>query len=87
MSAPQLRLFSDARHSDDVVIPTCTANSVAVNVGEIVPLLLDAARNNRAWLTDFADETLEISQDLYEVLVAYKRIADENQPVRRRAAA
>ncbi len=50
-------------------------NSVKVTAGETLALMMHAARTNRAWLKDFADETIEISEDLYEVLLAYKRFA------------
>ncbi len=53
-------------------------NSIRVAAGETLALLLHAARTNRAWLSDFAEETIEISQDMYEVLLAYKRIALED---------
>lgn len=53
-------------------------NSIRVAAGETLALLLHAARTNRAWLNDFAEETIEISQDMYEVLLAYKRIALED---------
>ncbi len=50
---------------------------VRVNAGETLALLLHAARTNRTWLNDFADETLEVSRDMYEILLAFKRIAIE----------
>ena len=41
-------------------------------LGEVLPLLLDAARSQRAWVDDFADDNISISSDLYEVLLAYQ---------------
>jgi len=41
-------------------------------MGEILPLLVDAAQSRRTWLRDFADEEVSISMDLYEVLLAYQ---------------
>lgn len=52
-------------------------DKVRVSAGETLALLLHAARTNRSWLNDFAEETLEISRDMYEVLLAYKRVAFE----------
>jgi hypothetical protein len=49
-----------------------TPGSVKVPLAEIFPLLTEALRSNRTWLTDFADEEITVSSDLYEVLVAYK---------------
>lgn len=45
---------------------------VAVNLGEILPILADALAHDRAWLADFADDPITISRDLQEILLAYK---------------
>ena len=45
---------------------------VSVPVSDVLPLLLEASRNRRAWLEDFADDEITISSDLYEVLLAYQ---------------
>ena len=50
---------------------------VSVATGDVLPLLLDAALTNRAWLEDFAEDTMEIPRDLYEVLLAYRRYRRE----------
>jgi len=46
---------------------------VSVSTADVLPLLLDAALTNRAWLEDFADDTMDIPRDLYEVLLAYRQ--------------
>lgn len=46
--------------------------SVTVSLDEVLPLLVDAVRSNRSWLSDFQDEEITISSDLYEVLMAYQ---------------
>jgi hypothetical protein len=46
--------------------------SVNVPLMEILPLLSDAVRSDRTWLRDFADDEVNISMDLYEVLLAYQ---------------
>ena len=46
--------------------------NVTVSLGEIFPLLADALRGERAWLDDFAEEEIQISSDLYDVLMAYQ---------------
>jgi hypothetical protein len=38
---------------------------------------MDAIRNDRAWLEDFADEVVHVPQDLYEVLVAYRCMMEQ----------
>ena len=48
--------------------------TVAITLGQMVPLLMDAANKNRVWLTDFSDEVIRIDADLYEVLLAYGRM-------------
>jgi hypothetical protein len=67
-------------HAD--LLSIASPQTVRVTAGETLALLLHAARNDRAWLNDFVDETIEISQDMYEVLLAYKRHSHE----KRRAA-
>jgi hypothetical protein len=49
-----------------------TAPTVTVNLDEVLPLLADAVASRRTWLTDFADDQITISADLYEVLLAYQ---------------
>ncbi len=47
---------------------------VAVSVSDLLPLLADAWQSRRAWLGDFSSDRVIVSQDLYEVLLAYKRL-------------
>ncbi len=54
--------ISEAKQSDTVHVP----------LGEILPLLADAVRNERTWLRDFEDDQVTISTDLYEVILAYQ---------------
>lgn len=49
-------------------------DNVTVPLAEIFPLLADAVRNERTWLEDFADDDVTISNDLYEVLLAYQHL-------------
>lgn len=85
MSQPSLRIFpesaSDRTERElDRISGTAEPKSVSVPLGKIVPLLLDAAEGDRAWLSDFADDLVRIDTDLYDVLLAY-------QQLRQRAAA
>jgi hypothetical protein len=41
-------------------------------LGEVLPLLADAVASRRTWLSDFEDDKITISADLYEVLLAYQ---------------
>jgi hypothetical protein len=47
-------------------------DEVTVSLGEILPLLADAVRNERTWLRDFEEDSVTISTDLYEVILAYQ---------------
>lgn len=49
-----------------------SAASVTVTLAEVLPLLADAVNSNRTWLTDFEDDSVTISADLYDVLQAYR---------------
>ncbi len=97
MPTPKLRIFNDGTSLSDheTSLPAhraCSVAQVPVALGDVLPLLMHAARSNRLWLDDFGDETVEISQDLYEVLLAYKPIAEqtghlvESKTHRRRAS-
>ncbi len=77
MPTPQLRVFSEnATVNNHPVVPS---SMVPVSLGDVVPLLLHASRTNRYWLEDFADESLAVSQDLYQILLAYKPIAEQSR--------
>ena len=45
---------------------------VTVPLGDVFPALADAVRSGRTWIDDFADEEVTLSQDLYEVILAYQ---------------
>ena len=47
-------------------------DTVTIALGDILPLLADAVRNERTWLADFEDDAVTISTDLYEVILAYQ---------------
>jgi hypothetical protein len=47
-------------------------STVRVTLGEVLPLLADAVSSDRTWLRDFADDSIEISADLNDVLQAYR---------------
>jgi hypothetical protein len=46
--------------------------TVTVELSEVLPLLADAVASRRTWLSDFEDDQITISADLYEVLLAYQ---------------
>jgi hypothetical protein len=74
MARPQLRIYCGPQEpaaSDDIGIGLHPGR-VAVPLRDIFPILADAVRAERSWLRDFSEETVEISTDLYEVILAYE---------------
>ncbi|MFM9965593.1 MAG: hypothetical protein ACKV2Q_30780 [Planctomycetaceae bacterium] len=45
-----------------------------VRLKQIVRVLFDAAQSDRTWLSDFAEDEVKISADLYETLTLYRRL-------------
>lgn len=45
-----------------------------VRLKQIVQVLFEAVQSDRTWLTDFADDEVKISADLYEVLTLSRRL-------------
>lgn len=43
-----------------------------VRLKQIISVLAEAAKSDRTWLSDFADDEIKISADLYEVLSLYR---------------
>lgn len=75
MPQPKLRVFYGDDAGTPVSIsaaPLPQAETVTVPLADVFPLLAEASRSRRAWLSDFADDQITISQDLYEVIVAYQ---------------
>jgi hypothetical protein len=72
--ARQLRIYRGPAEQSAPTHAASTAsqNSVTVSLGEVLPLLADAVASQRTWLSDFQDDEITISADLYEVLLAYQ---------------
>ncbi|QDT65998.1 hypothetical protein [Calycomorphotria hydatis] len=64
---PQLRIFTGEEQSPQ-------SPGVRVRFDELASALNDAANWDRTWLRDFADDEVNISADLYEVLMAYNQL-------------
>jgi len=60
----RLRLYTGTAVEDE-------APTVTVSFGEFRRILLEAQRNQRSWLRDFDGDTLQVPEDLLEVLTAY----------------
>jgi hypothetical protein len=73
MARTNLRIYRGPADKTTAVRPASTSPAtITVNVGEVLPLLADAVASKRTWLSDFADDEITISADLYEVLLAYQ---------------
>ncbi|MGC1273386.1 MAG: hypothetical protein WBC44_06730 [Planctomycetaceae bacterium] len=66
---PRLRLYTGEEPSDRFSPPT-----VGVRLGELTQILGEAAQWNRSWVSDFADDEIQISNDLYEILSMYRHL-------------
>jgi len=69
MAQAQLRVYFGP---EEEAAPAPAVNTITVPLGEILPLLADAYQSRRTWLNDFSREAVQISADLYEVLLAYQ---------------
>ena len=61
----RLRLFDGTAFEEET-------STVPVTFGEFRRIVLDAQRMQRTWLRDFDGDTLQVPEDLLEVLTAYK---------------
>ena len=66
---PRLRLFTGEEGVATLPEPT-----VSISFAEFTRILTDASHTDRTWLHDFADDEVGISEDLYEVLCAYRHL-------------
>ena len=66
---PRLRLFDP-----DNQMATLAPRQKKMRLREIITVLDEAVRNDRTWLSDFGDDEVKISADLYEVLTTYSRL-------------
>ena len=74
MSASYLKIY---RGPEETTAPTLAKTAagktcVTVALSEVLPLLADAVNSRRTWLSDFDDDEITVSADLYEVLLAYQ---------------
>ena len=66
---PRLRLYTGEDQTDRFSPPT-----VGVRLGELTQILSEAAQWNRSWVSDFADDEIQVSNDLYEILSMYRHL-------------
>jgi hypothetical protein len=77
MTRPKLRIFYGPQEQSAAVADgpaDAVNNRVTVPLNDVLPLLAEAYRNRRLWLSDFAADEIAISSDLYDVLLAYENL-------------
>ncbi|MGH7173079.1 MAG: hypothetical protein ACRELG_22590 [Gemmataceae bacterium] len=67
--AAHLRVYPLSKDELDVERQEPT---VRVGLGDLLPLVALAHRNNYLWLQDFLEDEVAITSDLYEVLRAFR---------------
>jgi hypothetical protein len=67
--AAHLRVYPVSADGPDAAAPPAT---VRVGLGDLLPLVALAYRHNYLWLQDFLDDEVVITEDLYEVLRAFR---------------
>lgn len=67
--AAMLKVYPPSREENATDVPPAT---VRVNLGDLLPLLALAQRKNYMWLQDFLDDEVRITEDLYDVLRAFR---------------
>lgn len=72
MTSARLRVYHGPEANEAAQDASNQAETVTLPAEELIPLLADAYASRRTWLRDFEDDAVTISNDLYEVLVAYR---------------
>jgi hypothetical protein len=68
MARRQLRVFPAAEPAE----PPAPEAGVRVRLGDLLPLIALAQRQHFIWLRDFIDDEVRVTDDLYEVLQAFR---------------
>ena len=66
--ATRLKLY----HPPEEELLPAAEPDVRVRLGDLLPLVEMARRMNFIWLKDFLDDEVAVSNDLYEVLQAFR---------------
>lgn len=65
--AAHLRVYPMTQETQDV-----PSAKVRVSLGDLLPLVALAHRQNYLWLKDFLEDEVVITSDLYEILRAFR---------------
>jgi hypothetical protein len=69
MTRRQLRVYrtaDEARPSPPATVP--------MRLGDLLPLIEDAHKDQFVWLTDFLDDEVKVTPDLYQILEAFREV-------------
>jgi hypothetical protein len=66
--AAHLRVYPDSLETDEV---NEQDPSIRIRLGDLLPLLAFAKRNNYLWLQDFLEDEVSITPDLYDVMRSF----------------
>ena len=69
-----IRTQTSLKLFDPENLPVNRPKMKRVRLKQIVRVLFDAAKSDRTWLSDFAEDEIRISADLYEVLTMHRRL-------------
>ncbi len=67
--AAHLRVYPASKEHS---VSELQAPTIGVRLGDLLPLVALAQRHNYLWLQDFLDDEVRITEDLYEVLRAFR---------------
>lgn len=68
MLSPHLRVFPP--HENDRAA-THSEPQIRMKLAELFPILAEAYRGDYLWLEDFADDSVMVTRDLYELVHAF----------------
>jgi hypothetical protein len=66
--AAHLRVYSFPDETPDAR----SEPTVHLRLGDLLPLVALAQKNNYVWLQDFLDDEVAITDDLYELLITFR---------------
>ena len=70
--APRLRLYT-GRDEEETFLPApAPLPPVHIRLRDLIPLVAMAQKNHFIWLKDFLDDEVSISDDLHDVLMAFR---------------
>ncbi len=66
--AAQLRVFSPMMDND---VEETQDPSINIRLGDLLPIIAFARRNNYLWLQDFLEDEVTVTPDLYDVIRSF----------------